>query len=264
MARCEVAVRANVAFHTRRPPYPLHRLPSAEQVVIEFEGRDFVWHPTLEPGPDGEEWWPGVTVVVKDHNNYDEEAELMHRFLSALTFELRQPIEVLNFGGSGQPDPLAPPVPRAARRGLGDLVVTAPLGVETVADQRLRHVLALYREGLNSESPFYRFLCFWNALEAVFDDNRTKVTRFLNENAPNYARRDDYDPPPSDWAEYLRNSSRNAIAHAVREPGRPVLDPDLPLDRERLYRDSRLLDDLVRAAIVERWPEPVQLVRRTT
>jgi hypothetical protein len=57
MARCEMGVRANVAFHTQRPPYPANRFPPPEQVVIGFSGRELVWHPHLEPGPEGQEWW---------------------------------------------------------------------------------------------------------------------------------------------------------------------------------------------------------------
>src|SRR2546422_10440238 len=80
LARCEMGVRANVAFHTQHPPYPLDRLPGPEQVIIRFGGRELVWHPNLEPGPAGEEWWPGLTVVAENPDDYNAEAELLHRF----------------------------------------------------------------------------------------------------------------------------------------------------------------------------------------
>jgi hypothetical protein len=206
----------------------------------------------------------GLTVVVENSDNYDAEAELLHRFLSALTFQIRRPFEVVAFGGSGKPDPLAPPTPRAARRGLGDLVTDAPAEVEVEDDERLRLVLALYREGLTTESPFYRFLSLWNALDAALDNDINAIKQFVNAEAPRWAAgREGYDPPPDDWAAYLYDSNRNAIAHAVRQPGRPVLDPDTPADRARLYRDGRVLDDLVRAAVNERWERPVRFVRRS-
>lgn len=260
-----MGVRANVAFHTQSPPYlPGARLPGPEQVVIRFDGRDFVWHPNLDRGPEGEERWPGLTVVVKDSNDYEAETEAMHRFLSAVAFEIHRPMEVAALGGSGTADPLARPVLGAARRGLADLVVDAPASVEVEEDERLRLVLALYREGLNSGSPFYRFLSVWNALDAVFDNDSDRIKAFVNVEAPRWAghRGDAYQPPPSDWAAYLYDSNRNAVAHAVRRPGKPVLDPDNPSDRARLWTDSRLLDDLVRAAIRERWDRPVRLIRR--
>jgi hypothetical protein len=258
-----MGVRANVAFHTQHPPYPLDHLPGPEQVVIRFEGRELVWHPNLEPDPDGQHWWPGLTVVVNDPDDYAAEAELLHRFLSALTFQLKRPFEVVISGGSGTADPLAPPVPRALRRGLGDLVTDAPAEVEVEDDERLRLVLALYREGLTSESPFYRFLSLWNALDAVFNNNVDAMTEFVNAHAPSLAAgREGYDPPPDNWASYLYDSNRNAIAHAVRRPGSPVLDPDAPGDRARLHRDSRLVGDLVRGAVSEQWGRPVRFVRR--
>ena len=183
MARHEVAVRANIAFHTRQPPFDVFNV-TPEQVVIEFEGREFVWHPNLEPGPEGEEWWPGVTVVVNDHNDYEEERELMHRFLS-----------------------------------------------------------------------------FWNALDATFDNDKSRIEQFLDAEAPRHAGAFDYNPAPANWHRYLYDSNRNAIAHAVRRPGKPLLDPDLPHDRSRLYRDSRLLERLVRTAVEQRWPRPVRRKR---
>ena len=39
-----------------------------------------------------------------------------------------------------------------------------PLGIE--AGQQHAAMMSLYREGRNSASPFYRFLCFYKILEA--------------------------------------------------------------------------------------------------
>jgi hypothetical protein len=259
--RHEVAVRTTIAFHTRNPPFDVFQI-EPEQVTISFEGRDFVWHANLEPGPGGEEWWPGVTVVVVDHNNYDQERELMHRFLSALTYELEEPMEVLSGGGTGVADPLAPPVPRAMRRGFGNQIRDAPAAIEVTDDERLRLVLALYREGKNSESPFYRFLSYWNALDASFDNDVKRISGFLDAEANRYSRGFDFKMRPKSWSKYLYDSNRCAIAHAVRVPGKPVLDPDLPDDRARLDRDSQLLERLVRLAVEHRWPGPVRGKRR--
>jgi hypothetical protein len=63
-----------------------------------------------------------------------------------------------------------------------------------------------------------------------------------------------------DVAAYLRDDSRNAIAHIVRtKPQATSIDPDLPSDRERLELDSHWLHDLARRAVLQRWPKAVTL-----
>jgi hypothetical protein len=65
----------------------------------------------------------------------------------------------------------------------------------------------------------------------------------------------DYDPPPPGLDAYLIESSRNAIAHAIRnDPSRVAIDPDEPMDRVRITRDARLVRDLLGHRIDERWP----------
>jgi hypothetical protein len=71
-------------------------------------------------------------------------------------------------------------------------------------------------------------------------------------------------PTPTDWWEHLRNGRRHAVAHAVRDPqhGVPDLDPDDPENRSRFHNDARLLDDLVRLRIRQRWGEHAVYFRR--
>jgi hypothetical protein len=188
MARCEAAVRTTLAFHRdTNPRRDFFAAADLAPLAIRFEHRDFVWHPNREAGPDGEDWWPGVTVVADDPRSFDPEKEAMHRFLSALAFHLHEPIEVLNLGGSGVSNPFDRPITRAARGGLGDRHELAPTEVAVVGDDRLRLVLALYREGLNSESPFYRFLSFWNALDAAHNADDSAVDAFIDAQSPRLA-----------------------------------------------------------------------------
>ena len=50
---------------------------------------------------------------------------------------------------------------------------------------------------------------------------------------------------------------RNAIAHTVRQGGRPTLDPNNPADRSMAEMSSRSLRRIVRKAILDRWPDGV-------
>jgi hypothetical protein len=223
--------------------------------VIGFGGREFVWHPSFT-GAEDEEYWPNVTIVVNDPNDYEEEIALTERFLSAVAYEYRDGIEVLNSGGAGVPSRLDPPVARALRRGLGNRLNDAPAELVVQDDDRLRLVLALHREGIGSESPFYRFMAFWNALDAAFDNNEPALDSFLDEEGLKWAR--DEEHRTEGWAQHLRDSNRNAIAHAVRSPGKPLRDPDDPSDRARLWRDGRLLLDLLRSRVEARWPRCIR------
>jgi hypothetical protein len=108
-------------------------------------------------------------------------------------------------------------------------VTDAPAEVEVEDDERLRLVLALYREGLTSESPFYRFLSLWNALDAVFNNNVDAMTEFVNAHAPSLAAgREGYDPPPDNWASYC--TTRTETQSRTRSVGRaaPCSTPTRP------------------------------------
>lgn len=165
-------------------------------------------------------------------------SELLQRLLSALAFYYNTRIEsrstrtgsgetaLLHLYGTVEPNDV-----------YGGHFVTAPARVRLDPDRTLRVALGLYREGLAAGSPFYRFLAFWNVLDARFEGSKSAVDDFLRATA---TRRNAL-PNASgvDVAEYLRDDSRNAIAHIVRHsPDARSIDPDMPSDRERLELDG--------------------------
>jgi hypothetical protein len=260
--RYEVAVRTNLTFHTQNPP---HRIPfpEPETVVIDFEGRRFVWH-ALGPNDDGDDRWPVVTTMVADAGDYEGERVAMQRFLSALAFSTSQPVEVLTEGGAGWPLEMDRPVVNALRRGFANHLFRAPGEVVVEQDDRLRLVLGHFREGLNSGSPFFTFLAFWNALDVASEDYDGGMPSWIRATAPDHAHlRPGQEPQPDDWWTYLQNDRRSAVAHAVRDPGRGVdLDPDDPNDRAKLAGDTRMLQSLVEARVRERWGTYAVWMRR--
>jgi len=251
--RYEVGVRTILTFHTQQPPYAVP-FPPPETVVMEFEGRRFVWH-AVGPDDDGEARWPVVTTMVADADGFAAERLAMERFLSTLAYTTHQPIEVVIRGAAGWPQELDPPSVAATRRGLADHLNPAPAEIVTVEDDRLMIVLGYYRDGLNTGSPFYKFLAFWNAIDVACEDFEGGHGSWLRAKAPIYAHlRGDVAPPVDDWWDYLQNDRRSAVAHAVREPGRGEgLDPNDPEDRDKLGTDARFLDELVQVRIGERW-----------
>jgi hypothetical protein len=251
--RYEVAIQTNLTFHTQQPPYAVP-FPSPETVVVEFEGRRFVWH-ALSPNEGGEDRWPVVTTMVADPDDHAAERLAMERFLSALTYSAHQPIQVLITGCAGWKQEMDPPLVNALRRGLADHLHAAPAELIATDDERLMTVLGYNREGVNSGSPFFRFLAFWNALDVACEDVEGRLPGWIRANAPNYAHlRSETAAVPEDWWNYLQNDRRSAVAHAVRDPGRgEELNPTDPDDQAKLETDARFIEELVRVRICERW-----------
>lgn len=235
----------------------------AESVIIEFEGREFGWIERKRfPHQDEHEPPPGpmVTTLVENgtEDDWDRAAEALQRLLSALAFHYNTRIESRRTkGGSGESDLLHTYGAVEPSDTFAGQCVSAPVRVHLEDDPQLRVAVGVYREALSAGSPFYRFLAFWNVLDAVFNGDEAARDAFLRARAtgihavPNAAG--------ADVAKYLLQDSRHAIAHVVRDGSRATIDPDAPADRERLELDAYCLHDLARIAVLERWPEGVIL-----
>lgn len=273
MTRLEVAVRSPITFRRSlssgwSQPIDVLKAPP-ETVGIEFEGRLFVWHafePRDDPDFGYEEFGPSVTVVTHEDDDERAAANDLQRFLSALAFWLDQPAEAVSFGGSGETDPYHPAIARARRTHAGLLAAKPPDAIVLRPETNLRLAVGYYREGMNAGSPFYRFLAFWNCLDAAFNVETDSTPRddFIRREAPRLAWRWDNSrhPFPADPASDLERDSRHAVAHVLRPPGRRTIDPDLAEDRVRLDLEANLLKWLVRRAIEQEFPNPVSIARR--
>jgi hypothetical protein len=86
---------------------------------IDFEGREFVWHPpqdyTHELGD--RHYGPMVAAVVTGDADYRAAADSLQRLLSAIAFHYGQPVDDggVGLGGDGDPDAYSPGGPRLAR-----------------------------------------------------------------------------------------------------------------------------------------------------
>lgn len=245
MARYEVALSTPIAFASSDDA---DLLGIAGQVEIEFDGQRFVWHDQRQ----AESVAPVVTVMVANGDDYAPERLLANRFLSALSFAIDYPVAVLTVGATGYKGEVDRPLLGQPVSLDGLIVLPAPASIRVLADPRLRTVLGLYREGRAATSPFYRLLAFFNALDAAFDGRESPRDSFVARHA-----QIDGTAPSGGWGAYVRETFRNAVAHAVRSEGRPVLDPD-DFDDWRAFSDvAEALRKLVRQRVEERWPEGV-------
>ena len=134
------------------------------------------------------------------------------------------------------------------------IIVSAVSTIRVDEDPRLRLVLALFREGRSADSPFYRFLAFYNALDAAFDNDELARDSTIREILSGGPTPRGQGADGFDWADYLRDALRNAVAHAVRRAGKPVLNPDDLADRNALNEASATVVRLLRRRVNDRWP----------
>lgn len=249
MARFEAAVETSLAFSSNEL-----LVPAREPTTIEFDGYSFVWHPNDGVDTEGDTSWPTVTVMSKS-TDYRAEMQATNRFLSALSHLYDVPIAVLATSATGFKGEFDSPLLHQPLGPFTRILVGPPSSIVVLPDQRLRLVLALEREARSSRSAFYRYLAYYNALDASFDGNASALAAFADSHIEG-------SPPDNDpsWSFYLTQSLRHALAHTVRDEGRLVLDPDESDDQIKLAIATERLLELLRLRTRDRWPEGVRSV----
>src|SRR5262245_57951607 len=116
--------------------------------------------------------------MVADGNGYTAERLLTNNFLSAVFFAVDQPVSVVTSAAAGYKKEFDAPLITQPGNGSA-LFLRPPSRVHVEPDKRLRLVLALFREGRGAESPFYRFLARYNALDAAFDNVERERDDFI-------------------------------------------------------------------------------------
>ncbi len=252
MTRWEAAIDTPLAFREGG----LLSSHATEAVGIEFDGCRYVWH---DGARDGERpCWPVVTVMVSGMADTSIVENGISRLLSALSFRYDLPMAIDSTAGTGWKKEFDRPF--IGQPGFGTRQLeSAPQRVEVPEDDRLRLTLALAREARSARSPAYRFLAYYNALDAAFDDDQDARTRFIAKQLREAEVPSNVDSTTFEWSRYLREVLRNAVAHAIRPEGRPMLDPDATSDRRALTAGASHLAGLVRSRVATRWPDPVRV-----
>jgi hypothetical protein len=214
---------------------------SQDEIYFQFEGRTFRWiNGTTESKAV-------ISIGTKDMTDHRAEDECMNRLLSVLVWQHRQPIvKGDGIGGPRRPIPLV----WAPRTNFGLHIDPQNLfGKTGVSSAKRWLALALYKEGVNSASVFYRFLNFWKIIEVALKDKDARW-KWINSTALqsgiHKTRVLEITTKSPDIAEYLDYSGRCAIAHVFREP---IVNPDDYDDYVRIRQDVRLVEDLARDAV---------------
>jgi hypothetical protein len=170
------------------------------------------------------------------------------RFCSALAWAEGAGIEVLIWSGGNVPRPIH----IAQGRSVVEFLPTDHL--PKPANNEGRAALALYREGISLDNPFYAFLSLYKAISVIVPKGKERadwIDATLNDLDERQAkeRRDALVANGVDVGQYIWQEGRNAIAHAERQP---YVDPDEVNDHFRLRQDVPLLKNLAELAIERR------------
>jgi hypothetical protein len=223
---------------------------------------DYVLESGMRIGPDEDEfltsegksfrWINGsaehnAIVSFRVDNLSDNEADIakLNRMLSALVWHQKSPIvKQWGAGGPRRPYPVVYGPRMSGMIQIERRWAQQALDTEQTPEQWL--ALALFREGVNSRSEFYAYLCFWKVVEHSL---KGKQREWINNVARGLSREkekiDDILNSHGDLAKYLWDARRNAIAHVLRK----TMNPDDPKDERIIKRDTYVMQDFARVAI---------------
>lgn len=213
------------------------------EVYFKFEGLTFRW---INGTPQSSAILSvGMSGSV---SNYKPEYEAINRLFATLVWRHHVKISSeFSVGGRRRAVPYtySPRLSGGTRIGA-DLVKDMPPGGKTDRDWL---ALALYKEGRNAESVFYRYLNYWKVLEVAMPDWRQRAA-WIETNA---SRVPGGEPLPDigssgSLSKYLYESGRCAIAHVSDDP---FVNPDKVDDQRRISRDVFLVEELAAHALRE-------------
>jgi hypothetical protein len=212
--------------------------------IVEFEGRDFL---LLPQSPDADQ---NAAVALRSDRyalSPEEARREVMRFCSALSWSEKSGLSILAWGGGNLPRPIGIQRGRVIRSFLD----AEHLPLTKTSEEKA--AIALYREGVSLENPFYAFLSLYKVISVLLPKGKARGVWITNA----LDRLDDH--RAKERLEVLRNNKidvglylfkecRNAIAHAEQEP---FVNPDEVDDHFRLTQDIPLLRNLAELAIEE-------------
>ncbi len=215
---------------------------------IDFRGHKYRW----VNGNNSS--YPVLISSYADGKN-DKDVELRSfKFISHLSFVFEKRIEI--DGWVGTINRFNPATSNPRRRNFFEVV---PEGyfreVQGTNQERLDFALSLYREGVSSSSPFYKFLNFYKIIQFAFGEKSGPITSWIEKTAlqlPSYNDvyfQKDFVSFNGTVTDYLYEAGRNAIAHVNLGSGKEVIDPDNITHLRRINTAIHLIHDLARKAI---------------
>lgn len=212
-----------------------------EEIYFSFEGKTFRW---INGTPESK---PILSVGFKEMNKPKDAEISVNKLLSFLVWQHQIPIRK-TYGTSGPRRSI--PLSWGPRM-VGGLKIDAQHLLSRYVksnSSKMELALSFYKEGLNSESVFYKFFNFWKIIEVAINQKKSRDDwirstslhiRMEKQRVAEIMAREDI-------VVYLDYSCRSAIAHVYHEP---FIDPDDLEDNIRISKDVHLVEELARIAI---------------
>ncbi len=211
---------------------------------IEFRGHKIWILPVTK------DHFPAVAMRIPAGVSREDGELLLMRFLSALCWVESFGVLVDGVGGGSRPVPMG-----TQKRFHSSICEEFNLSyLPEPDDEKALLAMALMREGRALNHPAYAFLSFYRVLEVALPDGRARgrwmaeqidqLKHFRAKEAIEKLMNSGVD----DVANHLRDSNRKAIAHANQQP---VIDPDKPSERRRLWSELPIIEALAERAIEE-------------
>jgi hypothetical protein len=198
-----------------------------------------------------------ISVFLEDIHEPHGAQLVINRFLSAMAWKESSPFVTLGaaISGAKATDRNRPRFNWREERILrGGIISTLDFEhLQNPSGNKQKLALALYRDGLNSNNEFYRFLSFYKIVNIGYERGPQQAA-WINANLNNVwghtaqLRLQELQKTEPDVGAYLLKQGRNAIAHAFSQP---ILDPDLPTDRAEARSNTYLMEGLSQTFIQE-------------
>jgi hypothetical protein len=213
-------------------------LGEGDEVYFDFMDRKVRWI-------NGTAFVSPLLAVPCKNSDGSDGRDIAKKFLSLLVSEVRSPIQTVFSSMTGKS--FTPTILQSRRLGgirMGDKVLSGKKP-KTFSDKKWIG-LALYKEGINSNSVFYAFLSFFKVIVLGCDYSDDNAIKWINANIKKVTDR--YDrawqaevlKPGQNAGKYLYGSGRCAIAHVKSDKGK-INDPDNDNDFRRIQKDLGIM-----------------------
>lgn len=212
---------------------------------VFFRGREFWIIPLMQ------KHYPAVAMRLGQGESREDSEVLLMRFLSMLSWVERSGFAVDGIGGGSLPAPMG----RADQFGYSICEEFDLSYFPEPEHPKAPLALALMREARGLNHPGYAFLTFYRVFEVAIPEPQKRKAwindqvKLIKDHLLKEALAEITKQGVTDVATHIRESRRQAMAHANKQP---IIDPDNPAEMRRMRTELPLIAKLAEVAI-ETW-----------